>query len=204
MSDQRRWRRVERDVTQLRLAIRVRDDLTGDAPVGTQRVTVDGELPDARSAGGAYLAFGPPTDETVTVAVEADEHYRDASRTVDLDGRDPRDPVTIDLVPTTAYDYPAWATLLRGRAVDGAEKPIQGVEVSVASEGRTHETTAAGEFAYYFTDVASRAVRRGGETVFEPGGAEPVVEAEHPDGRTTSQSKTVTASSVTRTTFVFP
>lgn len=202
MNNEAAWTRVGGSVTQLSLAISLHDHLTGGRPVGDPVVTVDGESPDARSSGGDHLYFGLPKT-TVTVAVEPDERYVDEQRSVDLSTHDPADAETIDLVPTPAYDFPAWATVIRGRVLDASGDPVANSEMTVPDRTLTVRSDENGAFAYYVTEATKATVDRSGTTVIELGGGDPTVTATHPDGRTTSTAVTVEPSTHTTTTLQF-
>lgn len=204
MPEEATWTRIGESVTRLSLAVSLWDDLTGERPIGSPQVRVDDTAPDVRNASGNHLYFGLSDDATVTVEITTDGRYEPTTETVDLSNHEISEAITVDLVPTAQYSFPSWATLLRGRITDGDDNPIEGVTLAVDTLSRTTKTNAAGEYVYYFTNVATNAVTRGDKTVLELDGSDPTITATHPDGRSKSETPIVEVSSVTTTKFTFP
>ncbi|MDY6818783.1 MAG: carboxypeptidase-like regulatory domain-containing protein [Halobacteriales archaeon] len=203
MPENATWTLIGESVQQLSLAVSLRDDLTGARPVGSPEVRVDGQTSDVRNVSGYHLYFGLPDDATVTIEVTPDERYEAATKTRDLSTHTVSEAVTFDLIPTLHYTFPSWATLLRGRVVDGDDDPIKNVTLSVDTLSRTTTTNETGEFVYYFTDVTANTTTSGGQTVLELDGLDPTVTATHPDGRTQSATPTVEVAATTSLTFTF-
>lgn len=178
-------RKVGEFTKELSLAVGLIDSVTDGQPAGDFEVEIDGvdEQP-VRNRSGYYLFFDLPAEE-LTVTVDGGNRYQDASTSEDLSTHDTGEAVELTLEPTTAYQFPAGVTHVRGTVFEkepnGELVPIPGADVSVVGPSRTFRTTESGEFVYYFdvkkdevvhadidNDSATPKVR-----VYRPGGSDP-------------------------------
>ena len=182
-----RWRKVGEFRNELSLAVGLTDAVTGGQPVGDVDVTITGvdEQP-VRNRSGYYLFFDLPAEER-TVTVDGGEQYQNASTLVELDpsSHDPGEATELTLEPTTAYQFPAGVTRVRGTVFEkqpnGDLVPVPGADVSVVGHTRTVRTNDAGEFVYYFdvenVDVVHADTDNDSTTpkvrVYRPGGSDP-------------------------------
>lgn len=150
------WRKVDELIRDLALSVHLIDEVTGERPVGKQRVSVaETDERPIRNRSGYYLFFNLP-EADVTVEVDSGDLYHDTSTTVDWDPVDREfnsgNPIELTLSPTVAYTFPEGLTHVRGTVLDGTT-PVGGATVTVSEHARTVESTEAGEFFYYFEDI---------------------------------------------------
>lgn len=191
------WIEIERDFQAVSLGCILQDDLTKEQPRTEHRVRVDGESPDAKTPSGYYVWFDLP-ESVVELAVEAGGIYEDYRRLVDLSNKANTDPVRCTLVPTPAYPFPEWVTLVRGRIIDSAGDGIPGCSLELdlpSPSGSTDEyaewrdrtvmSDRDGYVAYYVPKAASLVDSSSDEITID--GDTPTVIATHPDGQIQTQ-----------------
>lgn len=206
MSDHRRNRidlgRMGEQTTRLTVAVRVVDSFTGKVPSTDLTVTVgEFDVLPVRNPSGYYCFLDLP-DNPITVTVNGGERYLDVTETVDPAAHDPP-AVDIEVTPSPAYRFPPGATLIRGiireggsdeNSDDNGEKPpIAGATVSLRHIDREAVTNENGEFVLFITNITDEDVVQtdDGRRVITVSGSDPVIEADHPDYGTVSESITV-------------
>ncbi|WIV66079.1 hypothetical protein [Natrialbaceae archaeon AArc-T1-2] len=215
MSDHVSWRRVSEHSRSLSLAVSLWDDLTRNRPDDDPRITVDGVRPAVRTPSGYHLYFDL-SDRAVEVAVDGGDQYMDDARTVDLGKWDQTVPLEFNLQPTTAYPFPSWATLVRGRVMAEGGSPVAEAAVSVKAPGgsgaddspwqnRIVSTDETGHYVYYFRvsgDAADGDTSIGDGSTVEIDGEDPTFRVVH-DGRVEETSLAVAASDMTELNVTF-
>ena len=197
MAKDMQWIEIERDIHGVSLVSFLRDDLTKQQPRTEYRVRVDGEPPDTKTPSGYYVWFDLP-ESVVELRVDGRGIYEDYRRSVDLSNHSNTDPLRCSLVPSPAYQFPDWVTLVRGRIVDSAGDGIAGCSIELDLPSPTGSTDEYAEWrdrsvisdrdgyiAYYIPLAASLVDSASGEITID--GDIPTVIATHPDGQTETQ-----------------
>lgn len=177
------WREVSSVSMDLSLAVRLTDGVVGGRPSGMQTVRIEeSDEEPIQNASGYYLFFDLPAT-SLTLTVDGGTQYQDVSTSVDLDptggARDPGEPKEVTLEPTTAYEFPPGLTRVRGTVRDDSG-PVAGATVLVTDHTRSVETSADGEFVYYFDSVTQADVVRHDPNPKDP--ANPVERRYKPKG----------------------
>jgi len=144
---------IECRTTNLSLAIRLKDDYTKEQPIGPINLSLsDKKRKTVKNPSGYYLFLDLPS-ETYTVQIKSDIYF-DENIQVKLSDIDPKKPEEeIVLKPNPAYPFPNGATLIRGKVVDQANKPIRNATVQIIEKNLNTLTTDEGEFALYFPQL---------------------------------------------------
>lgn len=213
MSSDEHWIEIERQSSDVSLVVALEDDLTKGQASGHPTVRVEDEAPATTTPSGYHVWFGLP-ERVVTLEVEGNGIYEDMSELLDLSERSVDDPFVCSLVPTPAYRFPAWVTLVRGRLVDADGDGIAGcsIEIDVPEPSGTNDEYAEwrdrsvrsardGYFVYYLPNASELVPSTSQEIEF--GSDTPTVLATHPDGRTESQQISIPHGSKTDLSFVF-
>lgn len=200
MSDARVRELVGERTTHLTLAVRLEDAFTGNQPVGDPQLTArDVETDPVVNPSGYHLFLDLP-DEPLTLLVDGGDRYLDVERTVDPTDHDPP-AIDLELMPSTAYRFPAGATLLRGVVrEDGTGDPIPDATVSLLGTDRETVTDAAGRFVLFITGITADDIglTDDDEEVVQIDGDDPVLEATHPEHEAATASKPVVEGSTVK------
>lgn len=175
--------------TTLSLAVRIVDAFNGGRPIGKPSVSIEGVDRGPVENRSGYLLFldlDPDTEDgPVTVSVDGGVYYADERVDVDLAALREEAPlapvVLIDLTPSTAYEFPAGTTLLRGHVRDPAGTGVPKAELSVRGFDRSTVTEREGEFVLFVGSVPPDAVTEAdGKRLVTVDGENPTIEVSHP------------------------
>lgn len=186
----------------LSLAVQPVDRYTGGTPAADLRVRIEGRDAEPIRTPSGFHVFLDIEAGTETVVVEGSSRYVDGRETgvevIDLSDPgttvDPADPATlpvetVKLAPSTAYEFPAGATLLRGVVTDPSDEPLPDTAVSATGTESETRTDENGEYVLFFDPVTDDDVAvRSGTSVVQADGDPPELTVDHADHGTTSQS----------------
>jgi hypothetical protein len=142
--------KMETITTKVSLAVWLIDDYTKKNPYDDVKVTINnGEKKPIKNLSGYYIFVNLP-EGTYTVNVESESYFSE-KLPIDTTGRDPKNPVIINLKPKPSYLFPSDATLLRGLVKNAV--PVTGANVQVVGKQISNKTDEKGEFVLYFKEM---------------------------------------------------
>lgn len=196
MAGDRRGRKLSEFETTLFLAVAMVDPVTRGEPRGRPRVSIPGaEGERVRNRSGYHLFLDASVSDP-TLVVDGGDYYLDErvqvprSTFVDQRGDPKRTPsIAVWLTPAPAYEFPAGATVVRGRVTESPARddPVPGAELSLERTDVATRAVAAGEYVLYVPpDVGTVTTDADGDRVVQVGGDDPSVAVDHPDGSTST------------------
>jgi hypothetical protein len=155
--------------TTLSLAVSLKDDYTGNQPIGWVKVLLAGQdLKSVKNPSGYYLFLDLPGNEC-QVRVETDYYFSEKA-TVKLPDLDPLNPVVrFKLKPKPSYPFSPGTTLIRGMVHNSDQNPAAGAKVEVPGKNVNNITTEKGEFVLYFKGLTEEDIIKEGNKRFVKG-----------------------------------
>lgn len=172
-------------ITRLSLAVRLKDDYTGEKPVGYVEVMYrEGNQKAIKNLSG-YYTFTDMAAGNNTVSVRSKIYYS-LELSVNPSLLDPKDPVLeILLKPLPSYPFPANATLVRGLLSNPDMNLTGNVNIKAIEPGIETISDNMGEFVLYFRDVKNKKIT----IELKKNGASKTVETNLDEGKTISLGK---------------
>jgi hypothetical protein len=143
---------------------------------------------------GEYLFVDLDVDGSErTVVVAGDDRYLPERTPVVLADLDPLAPVVEPtLLPSPAYPFPAWMTLVRGQVAAPSGDPVADAGVTLSGGTVPGRTDARGEFVVPLPDVGlTDVIDQDGSRILAPDGDPLVATASHPTHGTASEPVSV-------------
>lgn len=173
---------VERNVTELSLAVWLVDDFTSRQPIGDMKLAL-GEKQAIKNPSGYYLFLDlPPGDYELKAETQ---YYFDQEIAITLPL--PGEPVAnIVLKPDPGYPFSPGATLIRGMVEDAEDKPVAGATAKIVGKQVENKTTQKGEFVLYFKALREQDIIKVGKKryVRADGGRKLKLQVTHPSYKT--------------------
>lgn len=206
-----RFQRLSKTTTDLAVAVKPVDALTGDGLHADATVSIDGVPHDpVLNPSGYWLFLSPPVSlppDPVTVRVDAGPTYAPvvSERTV---GALSPPGIQLKLYPSVSYPFATGRTIVQGR-VEEAGNPVAGATVTVEHAPPETRTDTEGNFALVIEDIVAKT----DDTLDSPLRVDPTDEdhprrvvvkpdsgpesaprlvVTHPDGRTVSTTQSIT------------
>jgi hypothetical protein len=103
--------------------------------------------------------------------VRSERYFDETSETLNTATYNNKSPININLMPRPSYPFRPGETLVRGRLLDGDERPIPGGRLSghAANKDFSSRTTETGEFVIYFGTLGEEEVVKEDERYFIKG-----------------------------------
>lgn len=172
-------------ITRLSLAIRLKDDYTGEEPIGYIEVMYGEENQKAIKNPGGYYIFTDMPAGNNTVSVKSKVYYSQ-ELAVNPSLLDPKNPVLeILLKPLPSYPFPANATLARGLLSNPDMNLTANVNIKAVKPEIETISDANGEFVLYFKDVKNKKIT----IEFKKDGKSKTVKTNLDEGKTVSLGK---------------
>lgn len=206
-----RFQRVTPEGTDLALAVKPVDAVTGDGLGEAATVAVDGVAHDpVLNPSGYWLFLSPPVSlpaDPVTIRIDAGEEYVPVVYERDADDMSPPG-VRLDVYRSVSYPFARGRTLVQGKVTDAGD-PVRGATVTIEHAPPTTRTGPDGQFVLVIenidattddkldsplrTDPTDDANPR--RILVKPDSgsvSEPRLEVTHPDGRTITAEQSIT------------
>jgi hypothetical protein len=155
--------RPEDKTVRVSLALNLRDDYAkSTVPRGaaTAFYSVASLKFEAIENPSGYRVFEELPPGPLTIEIQA-SGYLSERRSVTLPLPNPLNPELVVLKPNWLYAFPPGATLIRGR-VEGADGPVEEVQVRLVNTGVESRTGRTGHFVLYFGPLTEVALNNAG------------------------------------------